>query len=173
MDRHKQDKPVRTGLFGTVAGADQAVRGLLEAGFHRDQISVVSSDQHRKALLSDVPSRAPAGERAPQAALTGGAVGATLGGLIFAATAVATGGVGLLIAGPMFMAGGAVAGGLTGAMVSRGFEREITNYYDQAVQRGKILVAVEDHGTEGQSRLAEAERIFAAAGAEPVALPEG
>jgi hypothetical protein len=58
-------------------------------------------------------------------------------------------------------------------MMTRGFEKEIADYYEQAVQKGKILVAVEVHGAGEEQRLAKAERILAEAGSEPVALPEG
>ena len=57
--------------------------------------------------------------------------------------------------------------------MTRGFEKEIADYYDAEVRLGKILVAVEVEGEGHQARLAEAERVFAEAGAEPVALVEG
>ena len=44
---------------------------------------------------------------------------------------------------------------------------------DQAVRSGQILVSVEDHSPQAHSRLADAARIVAEAGARPVALPEG
>jgi hypothetical protein len=64
-------------------------------------------------------------------------------------------------------------GGFLGTMLTRGEEKEVSNYYEQAVRLGKILVSVEEHGPQAAPRLAEAERILAAAGAEPIALPEG
>ena len=63
-----------------------------------------------------------------------------------AALASSTGGLGLLVFGPMFLSSacaGALVGGLVGAMTTRGIEKEIANYYDQAVVQGKILVAAE------------------------------
>jgi outer membrane lipoprotein SlyB len=174
MDQHKNEKPVRVGVFSTVQGAECAVRRLLETGFQKDQLSVVCSDKHKKDMFAGtVPTREPAGTRAPQAALVGGATGAAIGGIALAVATVATGGTAFLVAGPLFLAGGGVAGGLVGAMVSRGFERETTNYYDQAVQQGKILVAAEDGAPDHVARLTQAEHIFAECGAEPVALPEG
>jgi hypothetical protein len=38
---------------------------------------------------------------------------------------------------------------------------------------GKILVAVEHHGSDEQERLAVAARILAKGGAKPLSLPEG
>jgi hypothetical protein len=58
-------------------------------------------------------------------------------------------------------------------MMTRGIEKETANYYDQAVVGGKILVAVEHHGPQAEKRLAQAEQILAAAGAESVPLAEG
>jgi len=59
-------------------------------------------------------------------------------------------------------------------MLSRGVEREATNYYDQAVRKGDILVAVEcDPGSDQRERLALAERLLARASARPLPLLKG
>jgi predicted ABC-type sugar transport system permease subunit len=96
-----------------------------------------------------------------------------VGGLAAVASVVATGGVAILVAGPIFTATGAVAGGLVGAMMTRGVEKEAANYYDQAVTRGKILVAAENQSDQAEQLLARAERVFSAAGAEPIELYAG
>ncbi len=67
----------------------------------------------------------------------------------------------------------ALVGSFTGTMVARGFEKEIADFYEQAVQRGKILIAVEDHGPHSAERLAEAERILSSEGANPLPLVRG
>ncbi|HEX4147464.1 MAG TPA: hypothetical protein VHY20_00690, partial [Pirellulales bacterium] len=103
----------------------------------------------------------------------GGAIGALLGGLTAIAGFLATGGIGLLAGGAVFAWGGGVAGGLIGAMLTRGVEKELANYYDQEVTRGKILVAAENTSPNGQATLVKAEQIFSRTGAEPVSLPEG
>jgi hypothetical protein len=114
------------------------------------------------------PIADPAGAHTPGAALGGSAFGAALGG--FAALA----GTELLLTGPLLVGIGALAGGFVGAMLSRGVEREATNYYDQAVRKGDILVAVEcDPGGDQRERLALAERLLARAGARPLPLLEG
>jgi len=69
--------------------------------------------------------------------------------------------------------GGALAGSFAGAMMTRGFEKSAADFYDQAVQSGQLLVAVEVHGPDSEPKLAEAERILHEAGAVPVPLPEG
>jgi len=167
------DRPVRVGVFSTVNQADKAVKDLFAAGFSKDQISVVCSDQHKERLFGDLVHPVHTANYTAGAIAAGGTVGATLGGLALAATAIATGGASLLAFGTVLIGGGALAGSFSGAMMTRGFEKEIADYYDAEVRLGKILVAVEVEGEGHQARLADAERIFAEAGAEPVALVEG
>jgi hypothetical protein len=167
------DRPVRVGVFPTVAQADKAVKDLFDAGFSKDQIAVCCSDQHKEHLFGDLAHPVHTANYTAPAIAAGGAVGATLGGLALAATALVTGGASLLAFGTVLIGGGALAGSFTGAMMTRGFEKEIADYYDAEVRVGKILVAVEVEGEGHQARLAQAERIFTEAGAEPVALVEG
>ena len=173
MNQQVADKPFRVGIFGTVAQADRAVRLLLAAGFTKDQLAVICSDEYKEQFFRDLPTPEPAGAHTTKAMVAGGVIGATVGGLALAASALVTGGASLLIAGPALVGGAAIAGTFTGAMATRGFEKEIADYYDQAVQRGKILVAAEVHGEGSAARLAEAERALAEAGAEPIPLAEG
>jgi hypothetical protein len=161
-------------VFEGVAAADAAIVRLVNAGFSKDQITVVapaSVKEHFAAFQAE----APGGSHAPKAAAAGGAVGAVLAGVIAAATVVGTGGAALVIAGPLVaaMAGGAAAGGFIGAMLSRGFEDEAAHFYDQALRRGKILVGVEYEGPDRRERLALAERVLAESGSEPLPLRKG
>ena len=167
------ERPFRVGIFATVRQADKAVKDLFAAGFSSDQISVLCSDEHKEKLFGELAQPVHGSRQTAGAIATGGVVGATLGGLALAATAIATGGASLLAAGSVLIAGGAIAGSFTGAMAERGVEKETAHYLDDAVRVGKILVAVEVEGKGSEARLAEAERIFAANGAEPVALVEG
>jgi hypothetical protein len=174
MDTQFQgDKPIRVGVFKTIRQADQAVEGLHQAGFTKDQITVICSDQAKEAHFAEYEHQQPAGSRTPLSTATGGAIGAVLGGLSALVGVVTTGGIGLLAAGAIFTSTGALVGGFIGAMTTRGIDNELANYYDQAVEQGKILVAVEEHSDRAEQSLNEAERIFAQAGAEPIELPEG
>ena len=103
----------------------------------------------------------------------GGSVGAVAAGVGVALTAVTVGPVMLWMASPVATLAGGVAGGFLGAMTSRGFEKELANFYQQAVADGKILVAAEDHGPHPEPRLAIAAQILTDVGAEPLPLPEG
>jgi hypothetical protein len=61
--------------------------------------------------------------------------------------------------------------GFVGAMMTRGFEPEIADFYDQALTKGQYLVAVEDVA-EGPS-MDSAEAVFQSAGATPMAMSKG
>jgi hypothetical protein len=169
----EQDRPIRAGVFNTVSGAKGAVEGLLEAGFSPDEISVVCSDKHIQRQFAgfekqDVQTTVPAKSMA-----AGGSVGILTGGLGVATTAITTGQTVLWFAGPLAALAGGVIGSFVGAMMSRGIEKELANFYQQAVAEGKILVAAEDHGTRPSQRLAKAAGILSHAGAIPLPLPEG
>jgi predicted lipid-binding transport protein (Tim44 family) len=124
---------VRVGVFDRIANADRAVHELVAAGFPKERITVICPDCDPHDY-HEYRRRDPAGAHAPAAASTGGAIGALLGGWVPLVGIAATGGVGLLAAGTLLAgaAGGAIAGGFIGAMVSRGFESEMTNFYDRA-----------------------------------------
>jgi hypothetical protein len=167
------ETPVRAGVFATMQGAEQAVSGLLAEGFTKDEITVVCSDESRERWFRTFEHQEPAGSHTPAAAAAGGVIGAALGGFAVLALGAATGGVGLLAAGGLAAWTGGIVGGLVGAMMTRGVEKELANYYDQAVAAGKLLVAVEVQGPRQTARLARAERVLTEAGAEPQPLREG
>jgi uncharacterized protein YcfJ len=167
------EKPIRVGIFDSMAAADQAVRQLLRANFTKDQITVICSDKHREKQFAEFGHQTPGGAKTPVASATGSAIGAVLGGLASVAGVVTTGGIGLLAAGAIVTSAGAVVGGFIGAMMTRGIDKELANFYDQAVERGDILVAAEDHSERAGERLAVAQRILAEAGAKPLPLREG
>jgi hypothetical protein len=166
-------RPIEVGVFDTLEGAERAVHGLLDAGFTKEQITVVCSDDTKERHFRDFEHQEPAGTYTPAAIATGGAIGATLGALAAVAGGVAMGGVGLLFTGGIAAWSGGIVGGLIGAMMTRGVEKEIANYYDQAVIGGKILVAAEVHEGDDPRLLETAARVLDEAGAEPVPLAEG
>jgi hypothetical protein len=174
--RQAVKRPVRVGVFAGIGPADAAITRLLHDGFTRAQITVVAPKLFRDHFGREhLDAKQPGGSRAFKAATIGGVLGAVLGGVL-AATAVAwTGGTALKIT-AMVVAGavvGVMAGGFIGAMMSRGFEKETTDFYDQALQEGKILVGVEYAGSDQRSKLELAERDLAEAGAEALSLRKG
>jgi hypothetical protein len=167
-----RDEVIRVGVFSAVEAAEKAVQGLLDAGFTKEQISVICSEETKARHFAEFEQQ-PAGASAPQAAAAGGLIGAALGGFTALAAAAATGGVGLLVAGGLAAWTGGVFGGLVGAMMTRGVAKEPADYYDQSVVQGKILVAAEDEGPRRDETLPRASQILADAGAEPIPLREG
>lgn len=167
------ERRIEVGVLDTIDGARRAVRALRAAGFAIGQITVVCSDETKERYFSEFEHQDPAGTHTPTATIAGGTIGALVGGLAVVASAVATGNLALWAAGPISAWAGGVAGGLVGAMMTRGVEKELANYYQQAVMNGRILVAAEDHGEASASRLAEAARILGETGAQPVTLREG
>ncbi len=168
----KSQRPIRVGLFGSLTEADAVVNELLAAGFTRDKITVVCSEDAVKRHFASFEHQDPAGTYTSTAAVTGGIFGATLGGLA-AIAGLATGGVALLFAGGLALWTGGVVGGLVGAMMTRGVEKELADFYSQAVTEGKILVAAEQEDPARHAMLDQADVIFARHGVHPVELPEG
>jgi len=167
--------PIRVGVFDQIERANRAIETLIESGFPPERMSVICPECAEDVFPPKVNTDDPAGTHTRDAALAGGAIGAVLGGLTAAVGLAATGGVGLLIAGPLVGAtgAGAVTGGFIGAMTSRGFEEEIADFYDQALTRGRILVAVDTTEGEGIPTPETAEHAFEQCGADPIALTRG
>jgi hypothetical protein len=166
--------PIRVGVFDSEAAADRAVSDLLSAGFAKERISVVSArPTPPHAEHEGVETVAPAGSHTAEGIAVGGTIGSVLGGLAAAAGVVATGGMGLMIVGPLLAASavGGVAGGFVGAMMTRGFEPEIANFYDQALTKGQYLVAVEED-VAGPS-LEVADAVFENVGADSMPMRKG
>ena len=172
MEKTATQNRVEVGVFTTVEDARRAVNGLLAAGFPKEKVTVVCSDETKEIYFREFEHQEPAGTFTPTATIAGGTIGALLGGATVIASAVATGSLALWAAGPITAWAGGVAGGLVGAMMTRGVEKELANFYQQAVLEGQILVAAEA-GDARSSSLGQAARILAEAGAKPLALPEG
>jgi hypothetical protein len=164
-------RTIRAGVFTNTQDAEQAVRQLLAEGFTSEQITVICSDKNVESHFERFHHQDRAGEHTPEAAMTGGLLGATLGG-VTAIGLVATGGVALVAAGGLAAFGG-IAGSLIGALMTRGMEKELANYYDQAVVQGNILVAAERKEDQAGPTLEQAAQILEANGAQAVALPSG
>jgi hypothetical protein len=175
MSAQSIQRPIRVGIFDSVREADDAVAELLAAGFTKEQVTVICSEAVVQQHFKPFEHQDPAGTKTPAAALAGGTCGAALG--VLATVALASiptlGGAALLAAGGIALWGGGVVGGLVGAMMTRGFEKELANYYDQAVTRGKILVAAEQEDTSRQAMLQRASEVFAKHGVDSLPMREG
>jgi hypothetical protein len=166
-------RELEAGVFDDVDDAREAVHRLLAAGFTNEQINVVCSDETKELYFKEFEHQEPAGTYTPKATIAGGTIGAVLGGVAVIVSAAATGSLALWAAGPITAWAGGIAGGLVGAMMTRGVEKELANFYQQAVVDGRILVAAEIDPEDQQHALAKAAEVLAAAGAKPLELPEG
>ncbi len=158
--------PVRAGIFTTSASAMDAVNRLHDAGFTWDQISVVCSDKAIQKLFPQAIHHVPSQDFS-STALDYAATGVMgFGGAAIALAMVS--GPGMIVAVLGAFAGVAAAGTFATLMATRGFESEATDYYEQALQEGNILVTVEisDAFPDAATRRETAESLLSAAGGE-------
>jgi len=149
--------------------ASNLVDSLKQAGFSKNEVSVLMSDKEGTRDFADAKDT-----KAPEGAATGAGTGAVLGGALgwlTGAGALAIPGVGALIAAGAILATltgaalGGTLGGLTGALIGMGIPEDEAERYESHVQSGKVLVSVHfDNDTESE----RAREIFAASGAENI-----
>ncbi|MDX2148282.1 MAG: hypothetical protein SFZ23_12245 [Planctomycetota bacterium] len=160
---------VVTGLFNSPAAATSAVRSLESRGVGADQISLMASDSTKKEDFG-IETKTKVGEGAAIGAGLGGAVGALLAGLTTVG-AIASGGIGLIAAGPLVAAlagagAGAATGGVIGSLVGLNIPENEIKFFQDALQKGSVLVGVTCKDSDEQSLVRDAMK---AAGAEKVA----
>ena len=164
------------GLFASRDAAERAIQGLRTAGFDAQRVSVMARDPERARDVAE-----ETGAEVATGAATGAGLGALLGGAagwLVGIGALAIPGVGPIIAaGPIAAALGVagttaaagagvglVAGGLVGALTGWGFSEAEARAYEQGVERGDILLAVEVPDDDS----ARAEGIFERHGGDRV-----
>jgi hypothetical protein len=163
------------GLFRTAAEAERAVDALQDAGFDRNDFSVVAQEGVVDTDYLDKESDTlTAGEGAAIGAVEGTVIGG-LWGLLGGLGALAIPGIGPAIAAGTLAttlgataagagigaAAGAVTGGLVASLVDLGTTEEDAHLYAEGVKRGGVLIAV--HADE--TRLDTAHAILRQAGA--------
>jgi hypothetical protein len=145
------------GAFDTAAQAENAARALVNAGFLRDDISVIANNE--------AGTYGPVTTTTDDAVVTGHAVGhdAKVGaewgagiGFVVGLTGLAIPGLGWIatagwFAGTLLGAGtGAIIGGLVGALTHIGVPHEEAVQYTEAVRRGSVLLAVRAEDASAQ-----------------------
>ena len=156
-----------SGLFKTRSSAQRAVEALVDYGYSRDDISLLMSDATRgREFAIQMASKAPEGAAA--GATIGGVLGAVAAGLVSLGILVVPG-VALVAAGPVVatlagLGAGAAAGGLSGALIGLGIPEHEARFYNEAIEKGGILLGVYTH----DDRTNQARRLIEAAGAEHV-----
>lgn len=135
------------GVYENLQRAQTVINDLIQAGFDRNQISLIANDADKRyaSHLNESDSGA-------SGAATGAGVGAAiggLGGLLLGLGALAIPGVGPVIAaGPLAaaLAGagiGAATGGIVGALVDLGIPDEEAHIYSESIRRGNVLVVAQ------------------------------
>lgn len=156
-----------TGLFRTRGGAESAVESLVYNGYPREDISLLMSDATRgREFALQMATKAPEG--AATGATIGGAIGAIAASLVVLGIIVVPG-LALVAAGPVVatlagLGAGAAAGGVAGALIGLGLPEHEAKFYNEAIEKGGILVGVYAH----DDRAAQARKLLEASGAEKV-----
>ena len=146
---------VVAGLFESPQSASRAIEDLRSMGLDPSRVSVIARDKDRAREVAD-----ETGAEVATGAATGAGLGALLGGTagwLIGIGALAIPGIGPIVAaGPIAVALGTagataaagagigvVAGGLLGALTGWGFSEAEARAYQEGVERGDMLLAVE------------------------------
>lgn len=158
-----------TGMFKSNTAAENAVQMLMKVGYHRNDISLLMSDETRSRHFG-VEAGTKAAEGAGIGSAVGGAVGATIAAIAAIGTSLILPGLGLVIAGPIAAAlagagAGGAAGGLVGALVGAGVPEYRAKMYESGLKAGGVLVGVHAKSSEDADKL---EQLMTGAGAEGI-----
>lgn len=157
------------GIFRDRYHAEEAVDRIRAAGFRAEDISLLLPDN-----VGTKDMKIEGNTKAPEAAATGGAVGAVAGGVmgwLVGIGALAIPGVGPFIAaGPIMaalagMGAGATVGGLSGALVGAGMPEYEAKRYEGMVREGGVLISIHCDDSNWTTR---AKDVLKAAGAQDV-----
>jgi hypothetical protein len=155
------------GTYDNIQTAYAVANDLINAGYNRNDISVIATDAKNEYSPYVNTSRVQTttvntDDDVAKGAGIGAVIGG-LGGLLVGLGALAIPGVGPVIAaGPLLAAltgagVGAVAGGIVGALVDLGIPDEEANIYAEGLHRGNVLVIaqVPDASVNAVTRLME------------------
>ena len=176
--------PNVVGLFDSRSEAHSTVQQLVNSGFDREDISLVSQDTDRESNEGKThPGISGSDLSVPKddtsGALKGAGIGAALGGIGGLLAGIA--GLAIPVIGPIVAAGpiaaaltaalggagvGAATGGLIGALTDMGVPEHEAKHYQDQVGRGKTLVIVRASDDDSAQRAAD---ILESCGAEKIA----
>jgi hypothetical protein len=136
------------GFFDRMLLAEDAIDSLQKAGFDRNVISLVASDNEGRFKKTEERSTA-----------TGAGSGAAIGGiagLVVGAAALAIPGIGPVVSAGTISALlgttaiGAAGGGLLGALIKTEIPENDAHYYAEGVRRGGAVVIVKSDGYDAE-----------------------
>lgn len=150
------------GLFSSYEDANNAISDLMAKGYTRDDIDLMAKEESLKAAGT---SQAEVENSLGEGTVTGAKAGAVVGGiagLIVGVTALAVPGIGPLITlGTLSTAIGSTAvgagvgaagGGVMGALVGLGLSSDLAKEFEEGLNQGSIIVAVNVRGDEKSVR---------------------
>lgn len=137
------------GLFRNASDARRAIEALKEAGFEKENVSLLARDESFE--VRDATDDISAAEGAGIGAVEGGVIGG-LAGFLAGIGALAIPGIGPVVAAGTLAAtlggaglgaaAGAATGGIVAALIDTGIPEEEAHFYAEGVKRGGILVMV-------------------------------
>ncbi len=157
------------GIYSTYDTVVNVVQTLMSAGFRKEDISVLYSENSgSKDLAHEKASKAPEG------ATAGAGAGAVIGGALGVLAGIgllAIPGVGPLIAAGPIMAGlaglgaGGAIGGITGGLIGLGIPEYEAKRYEGRVREGGILLSIH---TDNSAWTKRAKQILERTGAQDI-----
>lgn len=133
-----------SGVFRSYTDFANLIEALNMRGYREDDLSVLMSENtHHQYFAPQENTKAPEG--ATVGTLSGGILGALIGGLTLVGNIIVPG-AGLLVAGPLvgaLTAGavGAATGGLIGGLIGAGIPEHEAKFFEDAIrEEGRILV---------------------------------
>jgi uncharacterized membrane protein len=156
-----------TGVFNTRGEAETAIAKLEQAGFNRDEVMLLVSEETRGKHFGLIESN-----KSEEGATAGAAVGGLVGALYMALASAGTlfvPGLNLVVSGALIgslagLGAGAVTGGLVGALVGMGIPEHEAKVYEDKLRGGAILLAVD----ASDERADQVEEILKGANAQSV-----
>ena len=154
---------VLVGTFQERDRAQQAIDELKAEGFENEISLIVKDEQGNEDSMSEASMEE--GQSLAGGAVTGGVLGG-LAGLLAGTGALLIPGIGPVLAAGPFAATltGIVGGGLAGGLVDYGIPEERSQYYEEKVRQGSVLITME--ASEGFVQ--EAATVLRSHGAEDV-----
>jgi len=170
MNDNSQTQSIAAGVFEDSDRVSKLIPKLRALGIKAEEISIFSTneqDQERFAPYLDESLQTEEDSRLS----TAGKAGLGLGGATALATLATSAGTSIFVIGAF--SGFAILGTFIALMMSRGVEKEAADFFEQELQAGRILVAVEVSGDDAEQRLQQAEETISNAGGRSFELPEG
>lgn len=160
-------------LFKKRSAADKAFDQLEDAGFSRDQISLVMSEDTRNNYIKEIKDTTDVDEGVSTGVSIGGLAGA-IAGMLLAAGTITIPGLNLVVAGALVptlagLGAGAVTGGIVGGLIGAGIPEHEAIMYAEEIENGNFLVTIQTSTKEEEATAREicslnsADRIQAAA----------